>query len=157
MSAPVPPGTSLSAMYQERILAHYRAPLGRALPTGPAVRVGARRNPLCGDDIRVGVVIDGDRVIDVGFDGRGCSITTASASMLTVAIRGRTLQGVHTLRDLIEQLLHGVSIPAESLPGDLPALSGVARYPQRVGCARMPWQALTDALTAVPTPVARPR
>jgi nitrogen fixation NifU-like protein len=156
MAAPVPPGASLAAMYQERILAHYRAPQGRGLPTGPSVRVGSRRNPLCGDDIRVGVVVDRDRVVEVGFDGRGCSITTASASMLTGAVRGLTVPEVHVLTEAVERLLRGDPDVPEALTGDLHALGGVARYPQRVGCARMPWQALSDALAEAPAPGGAP-
>lgn len=146
----------LSAMYQERILAHFRTPHGRGLPTDGATRVGERRNPLCGDAIRIGAVLDGARVAAVGFDGSGCSIATASASMLTEAVRGRSVEEVHAIADAVERLLRGEPVPEAELPGDLPALAGVARHPQRIGCARLPWQALADALVqaAAPSPTA---
>lgn len=133
-------------MYQEMILQHYRAPHGRGLPTGPTAHEGARKNPLCGDDMRVGVVLDGDRIDAVGFEGRGCSITMASASMLTDVVRGRPVGEARALAAAVEALLRGEVVQEEALDGDLRALSGVAAYPQRVGCARMPWLALLDAL-----------
>jgi len=133
-------------MYQEMILRHYRAPHGRGLPTGTVVHEGARKNPLCGDDMRMGVVLRGDQIEAVGFEGRGCSITMASASMLTDAVRGRSVGEVRALAASVEALLRGQAVGEESLSGDLRALAGVAAYPQRVGCARMPWLALLDAL-----------
>ncbi len=139
------PSASLAAMYQEVILRHYRAPHGRGLPAG-ASAVGARRNPLCGDDIQVGIVTDGERILEAGFDGRGCAITTASASMLTDAVRGQRLDDVRRLMTRVERLVRGEAGDDADLPGDLIALAGVAGYPQRVGCAEMPWRALGDAV-----------
>ncbi len=144
MTAPSGLPASLSAMYQELILQHYRAPHGRGVPAAPGVRVGARKNPLCGDAISVGVLLDGDRIAEVGFDGQGCSIATASASMLTEAVRGRSVAEVKAMATAVEAMLRGEAV--EGLEGDLRALAGVARYPQRVGCARMAWLALGDAL-----------
>lgn len=133
-------------MYQEMILQHYRAPHGRGLPAGPMVHEGARKNPLCGDDMRVGVTVAGERIEAVGFEGRGCSITMASASMLTEAVRGRSVMEARALAAAVEALLRGEVVSEHALSGDLRALAGVAAYPQRVGCARMPWLALLDAL-----------
>jgi nitrogen fixation protein NifU and related proteins len=135
-------------MYQEMILQHYRAPHGRGLPTGPSAHAGARKNPLCGDDMRVAVVLDGEVIEAVGFEGRGCSISMASASMLTDAVRGRSVSETRTLAAAVEALLRGETVTEHELSGDLRALAGVAGYPQRVGCARMPWLALLDALEA---------
>ncbi|MCU0616248.1 MAG: SUF system NifU family Fe-S cluster assembly protein [Gemmatimonadaceae bacterium] len=145
----------LAAMYQERILEHFRAPHGRGLPEDPAVRVAERRNPLCGDALRVGVVLRGDVIEAVGFDGSGCSIATASASMLTGTVRGQTVAEALRLASSVERFLHGDAHVATELPGDLPALAGVARHPQRVGCARMAWQALTEAIADSAEPLPR--
>jgi nitrogen fixation NifU-like protein len=135
-------------MYQDEILAHYRKPHGRGLPaeyTGS----GERRNPLCGDHLQVAVVLDtsGDAPIlrEVGFDGRGCSIATASASMMTAAVQGLTREAALDLVDRVARLVRGEH--PEPL-ATLDALRGVAPYPQRHGCALMPWQALRDALGA---------
>ena len=146
MSTPGGAALPLAAMYQERILEHFRAPRGRGLPTGAAVRVAERRNPLCGDALRVGVVVRDDVIDAVGFDGSGCSIATASASMLTETVRGQPVVEATHIASAVERLLHGEVVPTAELPGDLPALAGVARHPQRVGCARMAWQALADAI-----------
>jgi nitrogen fixation NifU-like protein len=146
MSAPIRLPASLSAMYQEIILQHYRAPHGRGVPGAPGVRLGSRKNPLCGDEIRVGVTLEGERVAKVGFDGQGCSIATASASMLTDAVRGRTVAEVRGIAAAVEAMLRGEAVEDSELPGELRALAGVASYPQRVGCARMAWLALAEAL-----------
>src|SRR6478672_3104028 len=81
---------SLSAMYQDALLAHYRAPHNRRL-LAQASGEGLRRNPLCGDEIRVQVRLEGDVIADVAFTGQSCSITTASASMMTDVVGGRTV------------------------------------------------------------------
>jgi nitrogen fixation NifU-like protein len=135
----------LSAMYQDVILQHYRAPHGRGLPTA-CTGEAERKNPLCGDQLRVGVVVRGDTITDVGFEGRGCSIATASASMMTDAVSGATVAEAHVLIEQVEGVLRGEALRALGEQPDLQALAGVAAYPQRVGCARMPWQALGEAL-----------
>lgn len=133
----------LSAMYQDTLLAHHRAPHNRralASPTG----TGARKNPLCGDEIRVEVQITSGVVTDVAFTGRGCSIATASASMLTDTVRGLSPREALALGERVDSMLHGAS--GTVLPPELDALRGVAPFPARHGCATMPWAALRDAL-----------
>jgi len=137
----------LSAMYQDRILQHYRAPHGRGVLEG-ATAQGSRKNPLCGDDFRVSVAVLGTSIREVRFEGRGCSISTASASMLTDAVRGLEVREARLLMERVERLLQGDAPVDPASLGDLIALAGVASYPQRAGCARLPWQALRDALDA---------
>lgn len=135
----------LSAMYQDVILQHYRAPHGRGVPdgyTGEALR----KNPLCGDELRVGVVVRDGVIADVGFEGRGCSIAVASASMMTEAVRGGTVHAARELISRVDGVLRGDPADFAGELADLQALAGVAAYPQRVGCARMGWGALGDAL-----------
>jgi nitrogen fixation NifU-like protein len=132
-------------MYQDRLLQHYRAPFGRGVITGET-SFGARKNPLCGDEFRVAIAVANDTITQVGFEGRGCSIATASASMLTETVRGLAVHDARALIERVERLLQGDTLAEAAPPGDLIALAGVAAYPQRVGCARMPWQALRDAL-----------
>ncbi len=134
-------------MYQDRLLQHYRAPHGRGVLEG-ATADGSRKNPLCGDDFRVFIAVDGARIANVSFEGRGCSISTASASMLTDAVRGTDLRGARALIECVERLLQGEAPSDPASLGDLIALAGVAAYPQRVGCARLPWHALRDAIDA---------
>ncbi len=137
-------------MYQDVILRHYRAPKGRGLPENAVV--AERANPLCGDRISVGVVLEEDRIVDLGFDGRGCSIATASASMLTEAVRGLLVPDALALSERVARVVKGAlddevqaAEPLGDL-GDLRALAGVSSYPQRHSCALMAWQALREGL-----------
>jgi nitrogen fixation NifU-like protein len=138
----------LAAMYQDVILAHYRAPHNKRAVEGPS-GVGARRNPLCGDEVRVEVRVEDGVVRDVAFGGRCCSIAQASASMLTDAVRGGTREEVEARWQEVDALLHGrdPGVPDGAL-GDRAALRGVAAFAARVPCALLPWQALRDALVA---------
>ena len=145
---------SIAAMYQDGLLAHHRAPHNRRVIDAPTA-VGARKNPVCGDDITVMVVLDtdavGDTVRDVAFTGRGCSIATASASMMTDAVTGLAVSEALAVADAVDRMLHasGAEASAESgLPPALTPLLGVAPFPGRHGCAMLPWQALREALTA---------
>lgn len=134
-----------TGMYQELILQHYRAPHGRGLPAH-ATGTAERRNPLCGDQLRVGVVVRDGAIESIGFEGRSCSIATASASMMTDALRGASVRAGHDMIERVEQVLHGEADATFGEESDLRALTAVAAFPQRVGCARMPWQALREAL-----------
>ena len=129
-------------MYQDALLAHYRAPHNRR-DMDSASGEGVRRNPLCGDEIRVQVALDGDRIADVAFTGQSCSITTASASIMTESVRGLATVEASGLISGVEAMLRGESA---ALPDALTPLRGVAPFPARHGCATMPWAALRDAL-----------
>jgi nitrogen fixation NifU-like protein len=135
-------------MYQDRILQHYRAPHGRGILAG-ATAEGSRKNPLCGDEFVVAIAVSGTRITEVRFQGRGCSISTASASMLTDAVRDMEVRDARALMERLERLLQGETPSDPASLGELIALAGVASYPQRVGCARLPWHALRDALDAL--------
>ncbi len=135
---------SLSAMYQETLLAHHRAPQNRR-EMANATHTGSRKNPLCGDALQVAVRFDGNVIADAAFTGQGCSIATASASMMTEVLAGRTRDEALTLIDVVESMLTQAA-PAPNLPCGLEALRGVAPFPGRHGCATMPWLALRDAL-----------
>ncbi|MCA0374066.1 MAG: SUF system NifU family Fe-S cluster assembly protein [Gemmatimonadetes bacterium] len=138
-----PPAASLAAMYQETLLAHYRAPQNRRVLADATAR-GAHRNPLCGDDLEVAVRCDGDLLTEVAFQGRGCSLATASASLLTEAVRGLTVRDARALADAVDAMLEGDA--SVSLPAALDPLRSVAPFPARHGCVRMAWQALRGAL-----------
>jgi nitrogen fixation NifU-like protein len=136
----------LSAIYQELILDHYRRPRNKR-PLDAADTSAERRNPLCGDEITLELAFDGDLVRDVAFTGRGCSISQASASMLTQALRGKSRAEAAALLRRFTAMVHGDGAAAgdESL-GELRALSGVARFPARIRCATLAWSALDEAL-----------
>ncbi|MDR7521338.1 MAG: SUF system NifU family Fe-S cluster assembly protein [Armatimonadota bacterium] len=134
---------ALDDLYREVILDHYAHPRnrGRLEPSDIAVE-GA--NPLCGDELALFVRLEGDRVGDVRFEGRGCSISQASASMMTDAIKGKTLEEVRALIGAFKGMMHGQE-PEVDL-GDLVALQGVRRFPVRIKCATLAWVALEQGL-----------
>lgn len=147
MSAGAAP--SLAAMYQDVILRHYRAPHHKRALVAPTAR-GERKNPLCGDEVAVAVVVRDGTVIEAAFEGRCCSITQASASMLTDCVTGRPLAEVEQRWQEIDALLHGRPLAVDDAAlGDRAALRGVVPFPARVACALLPWQALRDALAEV--------
>lgn len=135
---------SLAAMYQETLLAQYRAPHNRRELVN-ATHTAARKNPLCGDALQVAVRFDADVIADAAFGGQGCSIATASASMMTDVLAGLTRDEALALVDEVESMLTHAT-PAANLPSKLEALRAVAPFPGRHGCATMPWLALRDAL-----------
>ncbi|HXX90766.1 MAG TPA: SUF system NifU family Fe-S cluster assembly protein [Acidimicrobiales bacterium] len=152
----------LEDLYREIILDHYRSPRNRGeLPTPPAHRVEGF-NPLCGDEVVVYVVVDGDRLADIRIGGQGCSISQSSASLMSAAVKGKTLDEV---RDLIRTFKAMMSIhearlgdgadeadaEVAGLPdldrlGELAALQGVVKFPVRIKCATLSWNALAQAL-----------
>ena len=133
---------SIAAMYQEALLAHHRAPHNRrAVPD--ATSQASHKNPVCGDEITVMLHVADGVIADVAFSGRGCSIATASASMMTDVLRGLTAAEALAVGETVERMLAGATVP---LPDALTPLRGVAPFAGRHGCARLPWQALRDAL-----------
>jgi nitrogen fixation NifU-like protein len=148
LSSVAPFTASIAAMYQDALLAHHRAPHNRRVIEAPTTS-GARKNPVCGDEITVMVSLDADTERDVAFTGRSCSIATASASMMTDAVAGRTVGASLAVADAVDRMLHASGADAElGLPPALTPLLGVAPFPGRHGCAMLPWQALREALAA---------
>ena len=142
------PEPQLSALYQELILDHYRRPRNKGVLENATHSV-ALTNPLCGDEIDLQLRLDGDVIRDVRFIGRGCSISQAAASMMTQVVRGRPLADALALADRMSAMMRGDQAAAhDKTLGDLRALAGVAKFPVRVKCALLPWNALKDALTS---------
>ena len=136
----------LSALYQELILDHYRRPRNKGILENADASVEVK-NPLCGDEIGLQVAFDADGVRDLRFSGRGCSISQASASMMTQLVKGKTGDEIEAIRKQFRDLMMGVESGAdEAKLGALRALAGVARFPARVKCALLPWNALESAL-----------
>jgi nitrogen fixation protein NifU and related proteins len=136
----------LNALYQELILDHNRAPRNYR-PIENANRRVEGHNPLCGDRLIVWLRMEGDLVEDVAFQGSGCAISRASASLMTTAVKGKTRPEVEALVDRFHRLVTGVldQTEAESL-GKLAVFSGVSQFPVRVKCASLSWHALKAAL-----------
>jgi nitrogen fixation NifU-like protein len=136
----------LSALYQEVILDHYRRPRNKgtlAAPTGSA----SLRNPVCGDEIDVQVEVRDGKVADVKFGGRGCSISQASASMMTELVKGHTPEEARALGERFAAMIRGDPHAAQDETlGQARALSGVAKFPTRVTCALIAWEAMARAV-----------
>lgn len=137
----------LDALYQELILDHYRRPRNRGELPDASVHAAAS-NPLCGDAVAVALAFGADdRVRAARFTGQGCSIAQASASMLTELVVGRTRAELTALRARVGALVAGdPAAAADATLGDLRALAGVARFPARVKCATLAWEALGRGL-----------
>jgi nitrogen fixation protein NifU and related proteins len=140
--------SELDDLYQEIILDHNRRPRNfHAMPH--ATHHAEGYNPLCGDEVTVYVQLEGDRVVDVSFDGQGCAISKASASLMTTRLKGRTLTEVRELAREMHELLTApadAEAPALNELGDLAALAGVRKYAVRVKCATLAWHTLEAAL-----------
>jgi nitrogen fixation NifU-like protein len=136
----------IAALYQEMILDHYRRPRNKGTLDNADATV-EMKNPLCGDEISLQVAFEDDSVCDLRFSGRGCSISQASASMMTQLVKGKSTEEIGALRQQFRDLMLGNAPPADDARlGSLRALSGVARFPARVKCALLAWNALETAL-----------
>ena len=136
----------IGALYQEMILDHYRRPRNKGEIENPDETI-VMKNPLCGDEITVQVRYDDDTVADVGFVGRGCSISQASASMMTQLIKGKKREEIEGLRSRFREMVMGnESAQEDKSLGSLRALGGVAKFPARVKCALLAWNALEEGL-----------
>ena len=136
----------IAALYQEMILDHYRRPRNKGTLDGADATV-EMKNPLCGDEISLQVSFEGKSVCDLKFSGRGCSISQASASMMTQLVKGKSTEEIVAIRKQFRDLMLGNAPAADDTQlGSLRALSGVARFPARVKCALLAWNALETAL-----------
>jgi nitrogen fixation protein NifU and related proteins len=137
--------SELSDLYQEVILDHNRKPRNfRAMDD--ATRRQEGYNPLCGDRLTIYVALDDDRISDVSFQGSGCAISKASASLMTEALKGKTVEEARTLFDRFHEMVtSSTDEPAADL-GKLSVLSGVREFPTRIKCASLAWHALKAAV-----------
>jgi nitrogen fixation protein NifU and related proteins len=157
----------LDDLYREIILDHYRNPRNRGeLPAPPAARVEGF-NPLCGDEVIVYLDVEDGRVTDLKWGGQGCSISQSSTSMMSAAIKGKTLAEARALirafkglMSIHEHLLDGdpdngggeiAAVDAEVKLGDLEALQGVVKFPVRIKCATLSWNTLQQGLDEAAT------
>ena len=135
----------LKDLYRDVILDHNRHPrnFGRL---EPADAHADGHNPLCGDRLSVFVKMDGDRIADLRFEGKGCAISTASASLMTEAVKGKDKAAIGQLFEKVHTLLTQQDAAAGAELGKLAALSGVREFPSRVKCASLCWHTLNAAL-----------
>lgn len=143
--------SELRELYQSVILDHNRSPRNRRVPEG-ANRRAEGHNPLCGDHVTVYARIVGDRVEEVGFEGGGCAISTASASLMTEAVRGLSQAEVKQLFESFHALVTSdpTREPETGELGKLVVFGGVREFPLRIKCATLSWHALRAALEGDP-------
>jgi nitrogen fixation NifU-like protein len=136
---------SLEELYKEVILDHYRAPRnkGRLDPYDVALE---RNNPLCGDEIELFLKFDGDDLQGIAFDGKGCSISQASASMMTEKVKGLSAADARAVAESIKRMMAGEEEGDDKELEDLVSLKGVTKYPVRIKCALLGWNTLVEAL-----------
>ena len=148
--------SNLDDLYREIILDHYRTPRNRGeLDSPPAVRVEGF-NPLCGDELVLYLVVDHGVVTDIKMTGHGCSISQASSSLMSVAVKGKGLLEVETVMERFKEMMtlkersldeNGEAAPLDlrSL-GEIAALAGVVKFPVRIKCATLAWKTLAEAV-----------
>lgn len=149
--------SGLEDLYREVILDHYRSPRNRGELECPPAHRGEGFNPLCGDDVVLYILADGDTIADVKIGGNGCSISQASASMMSTAIKGKTFQEAQAINKAFKKSLslsdededatadEATGNNATDL-GDLQALQGVMKFPVRIKCATLGWNVLAEYL-----------
>jgi nitrogen fixation protein NifU and related proteins len=136
---------SLEELYKEVILDHYKAPRNRRELDAPSCTAKGN-NPLCGDELTVALRLDHGVIAEAAFEGQGCSISQASASMMTEAVTGKTSDDTQALTKEFRAMMAGETDPDEDEFGDLIALKGVVKYPVRIKCAVLAWDTLQEAL-----------
>ena len=132
-------------LHQALIRDHFRRPRNRGSLDPPATS-GHAHNPFCGDTVRIWTRVEDGRIAEVTFDGRGCAISQAAASMLTALVKGREVDAIHSLRQVFTEGLTPDGPPLPKALGDLRAMAGVKRFPSRIRCAVLPFDALEEAL-----------
>ena len=144
--------SDLQELYQSIILDHNRRPKNYGALEGANHRAEGR-NPDCGDEVKVELLMTGDRIDDVRFTSAGCAVSRAAASIMTQKVKGKSRAEVEQLFTTFHELVTGKLRPTEQEArglGELAAFSGVARFPIRVKCASMPWHTLQAALRDAP-------
>ena len=137
---------ALEELYKEVILDHYKNPRNKRDLPGAELSC-SKNNPLCGDEITIHAHVDGGRVSEITFEGSGCSISQASASMLTQAVGGKSVEDAEHIATDFRGMMEGAVDPDEDEFGDLVALKGVVKYPVRIKCAVLAWDVFQEALS----------
>jgi len=138
----------LGSLYQELILDHYRRPRNKGELEDKTVEIHMA-NPVCGDEIRLQLRLEGDAIVEARFVGQGCSISQAAVSMLTNQLKGASREEAEALAARFTELMHGEESAAKDRSlGDLRALAGVSKFPVRIKCALLGFDALQEALSA---------
>lgn len=136
--------SKLDSLYMAVVTEHSKSPRHKGKLDG--VEALQLHNPTCGDVIELSLKLEKGIITDIAFDGVGCTISTASASMMTEAILGKSIHQARELADTFSRLVQGQEVNEQEQLGDVSLLAGVAKFPQRIKCATLSWNALKKAL-----------
>jgi nitrogen fixation NifU-like protein len=136
----------LGELYSDILLDHYRLPRNRGILSDETLSVEGV-NPLCGDELKLHLRFDSDRLSDISFEGKGCAISLASASMLTETLKGKSLADVEAWIAAFRDFMRTGQTPAGWDMGDIESLGGVSKLPVRVKCATLAWTTLQEGLS----------
>lgn len=139
--------SGLEELYREVILDHYRAPRNRGKLEPSDIDLH-RDNPLCGDEVHLYARVEDGKVTEIAFEGRGCSISQASVSMMTEKLKGADVADAEKLAGDFKQMMQGSNPEDLDSLGDLQSLQGVQKYPVRIKCALLGWNAFLEGLKA---------
>jgi nitrogen fixation protein NifU and related proteins len=135
----------LDELYRELILDHYKRPHHREKLANPDVTAEGY-NPVCGDEIEMELDFEGDRLLAIGVRGRGCSISQASASMMSDVVEGKSVAEIRELSEAFTGMMRNGADEVPEALGDIEALQGVAKFPVRVKCATLAWHTLEEGI-----------
>lgn len=136
--------SKLDSLYLAVVSEHSKSPHHRGLL--PDHQPHTLHNPTCGDVLSLTLQVEDDKITAIGFDGDGCSISIASASMMTDAILGQSVSDALSMAELFSQMVQGQDDPRQKELGDASFLAGVSKFPQRIKCATLAWNALKEAV-----------
>ncbi|SHG41858.1 Fe-S cluster assembly sulfur transfer protein SufU [Ornithinibacillus halophilus] len=132
---------NLDTLYRQVIMDHYKNPRNRGTVDGDSLTVDMN-NPTCGDRIQLQLQIEDGKVVEAKFEGEGCSISMSSASMMTQAIKGKTIDEALTMSKTFSEMMLGEDIDMDEDLGDILSLQGVSKFPARIKCATLAWKAM---------------
>jgi nitrogen fixation protein NifU and related proteins len=135
----------LDTLYRQVIMDHYKRPRNKGILEDGSLTIDMN-NPTCGDRIRLTLKINDGKVEDIKFDGEGCSISMASASMMTQAIKGKDIETALKLSQIFSDMIQGKDFDETVDLGDIVALQGVSKFPARIKCATLAWKAMEKGL-----------
>ncbi|NUO18657.1 SUF system NifU family Fe-S cluster assembly protein [bacterium] len=139
----------MTDLYSDILLDHYKLPRNKG-KLAEETHSMEGKNPLCGDELILHLKLVDDRIADISFEGNGCAISMASASMLTEDLKGRTIAEVQKRIEQFRSFIREGKVPDGEPMDDMTSLAGVAQLPVRVKCATLPWTTMEEALKSIP-------
>lgn len=137
---------NLETLYRQVIIDHYKNPRNKGLKQDDDYIQVHLKNPTCGDDVTIGLKVEGDVITDVVFDGSGCSISMSSASVMSETVKGKTLDEARAIIDNYVQMVKGEAFDENVDLGEAVVYQGVSKFPARFKCATISWNALSQAI-----------